>query len=233
MQLHPQLATARFLAFDLDGTLIDSVPDLATAVDAALEHLGLPPAGPEQVRTWVGQGSWVLLQKALEAQNPNPGSEEEHQAQLATAHDFFLQAYDRCKGEQTCLYPQVKATLEALQDLDLPLAVITNKPLRFVPGILETLEIAPYFQLLLGGDSLTHKKPHPAPLLAAAEHFSVSPQQAVLVGDSRHDIQAAKAAGFISVGVPYGYNQGEPLIHYQPDLMINCLSELLNQGSAE
>ncbi|SFC14955.1 phosphoglycolate phosphatase [Marinospirillum celere] len=221
------------MAFDLDGTLIDSVPDLATAVDCTLEHLGLPAAGQQRVRNWVGQGSLALLQKALTNNDQGELFLDKEDPRLLEAHSYFLETYDRCKGEATCLYPQVEETLLALQNLDLPMAVITNKPLRFVPGILEALNIASCFQLLLGGDSLDYKKPHPAPLLAAAKYFGSQPEKSVLVGDSRHDIQAAKAAGFISVGVPYGYNQGEPISSSQPDLVINQLSELLNQGLAE
>ncbi|SFX24376.1 phosphoglycolate phosphatase [Marinospirillum alkaliphilum] len=230
-ELHPLLQQARLLAFDLDGTLIDSVPDLALAIDLTLAELDLPAAGETQVRRWVGNGSLKLLQRALTG-----GIGQEHllpddDPTLAQAHSLFLDIYDSLKGEQTRLYPGVRETLITLRGMDLKLALVTNKPYRFVPGILEHFGLEHTFDQVLGGDSLPQKKPDPAPLLHLARHFQLSPTVCALIGDSRHDIQAARAAGFISVGVPYGYNHGEPLDDAAPDLMIDSLNLLLdNQG---
>lgn len=231
-RLHPQLQGVGLLAFDLDGTLIDSVPDLALAIDLTLAELDLPAAGEAQVRDWVGNGSLRLVQRALTG-----GIGQEHRlpddnSALQQAHQLFLDIYDGLKGEQTRLYPGVAETLKILAGMPLKLALVTNKPLRFVPGILEHFQLASYFDQVLGGDSLPQKKPDPAPLLHLTRHFNLPPAQAAMIGDSRHDMAAARAAGFISVGVPYGYNHGEPLQDPVPDLMIASLSELLdNQGS--
>ncbi|WP_114418106.1 phosphoglycolate phosphatase [Marinospirillum perlucidum] len=228
MKLHPRLQEIRLLAFDLDGTLIDSVPDLTTAVDQALKQMHLPLAGPGQVRHWVGNGSQVLIQRAVTGQDQGEKLIAADDPRVIQAHDLFLEAYAATQGEATRLYPGVLETLDQLSRLPLPLALITNKPARFLPELLAGLGIDHYFQLLLGGDSLAQKKPHPAPLLHAAEHFACPPKAAALVGDSRHDIEAARAAGFISVGVPYGYNHGQPISQSQPDLLINHLTDLLN-----
>lgn len=231
MELHPHLKGVRLLAFDLDGTLIDSVPDLAMAVDLTLAELDLPAAGEDQVRHWVGNGSLILLQRALTGGITNSTEANEllpldHPA-LQQAHQLFLQMYDAVNGQQTRLYPGVKETLLTLQQSDLYLALVTNKPLRFVPPLLEHFGLQGIFDPLLGGDSLPEKKPHPAPLLYLTDTFQLQPGRCAMIGDSRHDIAAAKAAGFISVGVPYGYNHGEPLANHNPDLILKDLRDLL------
>lgn len=239
MLLHPQLQGVRLLAFDLDGTLVDSVPDLAMAVDLTLAELDLPAAGEDQVRHWVGNGSLVLLQRALTGGMTDSKEADallplDHPA-LDHAHQLFLQMYDAVNGQHTRLYPGVKETLLSLKETDLYLALVTNKPLRFVPDLLEHFGLQGIFDPLLGGDSLPEKKPHPAPLLHLMHTFQLQANHCAMIGDSRHDIAAAKAAGFISVGVPYGYNHGEPLSNHHPDLMLKDLRDLLtitanNQG---
>ncbi|MCA1769004.1 MAG: phosphoglycolate phosphatase [Halomonas sp.] len=190
--MHPLLVDIELVAFDLDGTLIDSVPDLARAVGAALAELGLPAAGEARVRDWVGNGSRVLMERA-----------------------------------HTRLYPGARECLDALRGRGLPLALVTNKPHAFIAPLLEGLGIAEHFSLCLGGDSLPEKKPHPAPLLHVAAHFDVAPEACLMVGDSRHDIAAGKAAGFRTLAVPYGYNHGEPVGQTGPDGVVESLAELV------
>lgn len=228
--LHPRLPPLQLLAFDLDGTLIDSVPDLATAVDQTLIQLGLPAAGEDKVRQWVGNGSLTLLQRALKG-----GLEAEAEPalpldaqQLQQAHQLFLDNYDQQKGLQTRLYPGVKETLLTLAASDLKLALVTNKPYRFVPDLLQHFGLDQVFDQVLGGDSLPTRKPDPQPLLHLAGLYQLQPAHCAMIGDSRTDIQAARAAGFFSIGLPYGYNHGEPLTQAGPDMMIACLSDLLN-----
>lgn len=233
--MHPILEGIELVAFDLDGTLIDSVPDMAIAVDAALVELGLPAAGRARVRDWVGNGSLVLMERALRfAANvdadANAGASPAGplpDGMLERAHAAFLAHYARAPGAHTRLYPGVRECLEGLRDLGLPLALVTNKPEAFIAPLLGGLGLADDFALCLGGDSLAEKKPHPAPLLYVASHFAVSPTACLMVGDSRHDIAAGRAAGFRTLAVPYGYNHGEPVRDSGPDGVVESLAELV------
>jgi phosphoglycolate phosphatase len=146
---------------------------------------------------------------------------------LEHAHQRFLEAYGRAPEEGSRLYPGVRDFLAALQARGLPMALITNKPARFVPPLLRSFELDGFFGLTLGGDSLAEKKPHPAPLLHAAAHFGVAPARCLMVGDSRHDIEAARRAGCPVAAVTYGYNHGEPVTASGPDWVVDSLPELL------
>ncbi|MGE4534981.1 phosphoglycolate phosphatase [Halomonas sp.] len=232
--MHRILEGIALVAFDLDGTLIDSVPDLAIAVDAALGELGLPAASEARVRDWVGNGSRVLMERALRfavdlgagAASPATGGEVD-KALLERAHAAFLAHYGRDPGAHTRLYPGARECLDALRARGLPLALVTNKPHAFIAPLLEGLGLAEHFALCLGGDSLPEKKPHPAPLQHVAAHFGVAPQACLMVGDSRHDIAAGRAAGFRTLAVPYGYNHGEPVRESGPDGVVESLAELV------
>lgn len=234
--MHRMLEGIALVAFDLDGTLIDSVPDLAIAVDAALGELGLPAAGEARVRDWVGNGSRVLMERALinapplrsvPGASPGGASTDIAPALLERAHAAFLAHYGRDPGAHTRLYPGARECLDALRERGLPLALVTNKPHAFIAPLLEGLGLAGHFALCLGGDSLAEKKPHPAPLLHVAAHFGVAPQACLMVGDSRHDIAAGRAAGFRTLAVPYGYNHGEPVRESGPDGVVESLAELV------
>lgn len=221
--MHPCLDAIRLVALDLDGTLIDSVPDLAAAVDVMLIERELSPAGAALVRDWVGNGSRKLIERALRyATGAMPDD-----ATLNAAHIAFLEHYGRAPHERTRVYPGVKEALTALQQRGLILVLVTNKPHAFVAPILEALGLAGYFELTLGGDSLAQKKPDPAPLLYMASQFDIPSEQCLMVGDSRHDMEAGKRAGFRTLAVPYGYNHGEPIIDSQPDLIVETLRELV------
>ncbi|CAM3573551.1 phosphoglycolate phosphatase [Halomonas lysinitropha] len=229
--MHPILNDIRLVTFDLDGTLVDSVPDLALAVDAALAELGLPAAGEENVRDWVGNGSLVLMERALRSAIKAYGEvspkEVPDGALLERAHVAFLDHYGRDPGAHTRLYPGVREALDALRNRGLILALVTNKPYAFIAPLLEGLGLAEYFALCLGGDSLPEKKPDPAPLRHVAAHFDVSAASCLMVGDSRHDIEAGRAAGFRTLAVPYGYNHGEPVHDSAPDGVVESLAELV------
>jgi phosphoglycolate phosphatase len=219
----PSLAGIRLVTFDLDGTLIDSVPDLAMAIDVMLTERGYPAAGEEKVAGWVGNGSRVLVERSLRDAS---GHEPDDQT-LAQAHDAFLYHYGRAPSERTRVFPGVREALAALHDRGLKLAVITNKPYAFIAPILEALGLDGYFDYAIGGDSLPQKKPDPAPLLHVAERFSIPPQACLMVGDSRHDIEAGRRAGFRTLAVPYGYNHGEPVAASRPDFLVESLAELV------
>ncbi|NIC07894.1 phosphoglycolate phosphatase [Billgrantia bachuensis] len=221
--MHPILNDIRLVSFDLDGTLVDSVPDLAVAVDASLGELGLPAAGEVRVRDWVGNGSLKLMERALTFAQGGPPDRE----LLVRAHEAFLEHYGRDPGSRTCLYPGVRECLDALRARGLTLTLVTNKPFAFIRPILAQFGIDQHFSLCLGGDSLSQKKPDPAPLLHVAAHFDQPPGACLMVGDSRHDVAAGRAAGFRTLAVPYGYNHGEPIRDSQPDALVDSLAELV------
>lgn len=221
--MHPLLSGIRLVAFDLDGTLVDSVPDLATAVDAALSDLDLPPPGEAKVRDWVGNGSLKLLERALVDALKAPPDEP----LLVRAHQGFLDHYGRAPSARTRCFPGAREALEALQARGLALALVTNKPSAFIAPVLAGVGLEGYFGLCLGGDSLARKKPDPAPLRHAAAHFDVAPAASLMVGDSRHDIAAGKAAGFRTLAVPYGYNHGVPVADSHPDGIVESLADLV------
>ncbi|RDB43924.1 phosphoglycolate phosphatase [Halomonas sp. DQ26W] len=221
--MHPILKDIRLVAFDLDGTLVDSVPDLAAAVDRVLGELDLPAAGEAKVTAWVGNGSLTLVERALtDALGESPGAEP-----LEAGNLRFLYHYGRDPGSRTRLYPGVREALDALQAGGWILTLVTNKPYAFIEPILAQFGLERHFALALGGDSLQRKKPDPAPLLHVASHFDVPPPACLMVGDSRHDIAAGRAAGFRTLAVPYGYNHGEPVSNSLPDGLIESLTELV------
>jgi phosphoglycolate phosphatase len=221
--MHPILNHIRLISFDLDGTLVDSVPDLAVAVDASLAECGLPTAGEARVRDWVGNGSLKLMERALTFARHAPPDE----ALLARAHEAFLAHYGRDPGSRTRLYPGVREALDALRSDDRILTLVTNKPFAFIRPILAQFGLEAHFALCLGGDSLPQKKPDPAPLLHVAAHFGLPPSACLMVGDSRHDVAAGQAAGFRTLAVPYGYNHGEPVRDSRPDALVDSLAELV------
>lgn len=201
------------IIFDLDGTLIDSVPDLAAATNAMLRAMGANPASSEQIRTWVGNGSLKLVERALAWANLPVDSDTTEQA-----HRRFLAIYQaHVQAHKTCEYQGVTAGLNRLKQAGLLLAIATNKPIVFVPEILAKLGWTDSFVCVLGGDSLPVKKPDPTPLLHICDTLGVLPTQAVMVGDSINDIQAGKSAGMTTLALSYGYNYGEPIANSSPD----------------
>lgn len=215
----------RALAFDLDGTLVDSAPGLAAAVDAALHALELPTAGMARVSTWIGNGADVLIERALTwAQGESPRDEA-----LREARRLFDRYYADTVESGSVLYPGVQETLAALAARNLPMAIVTNKPTPFVAPLLASLGIAQYFSLVIGGDDVAAKKPHPAPLFMVLGKFGLLPRELLFVGDSRNDILAAQAAGCRCIGLSYGYNYGEPIALSQPDITLDNFNDLMPQ----
>lgn len=213
----------RLVMFDLDGTLIDSVPDLAQAVDLMLTELGRAPAGVDKVRQWVGNGAKVLVRRAL-AGDIEHASVAESDAEVALQR--FLEIYADCH-EHTALYPGVHDLLEALSGAAVELAIVTNKPERFVAPLLDQVGLGGYFRWIVGGDTLPQQKPDPAALIQVMQLAGVSCDQAVFVGDSRNDVLAAKAADVACVAVSYGYNHGRPIAEEEPSLVVDSLAQLL------
>lgn len=212
----------RLAMFDLDGTLLDSVPDLAAAVDRMLAALGRPPAGAERVRLWVGNGARVLVRRALAGRLDHAGVDE---VETERALELFMAAYAECHA-LTRVYPGVVETLDRLQAAGVLLALITNKPARFLPELLADQGLDGYFQWLVGGDTLAQQKPDPAALFWVMDKAGVAAADALFVGDSRNDVRAAHAAGVTCVALSYGYNHGEPIAAERPALVLDDLRQL-------
>jgi len=207
---------------DLDGTLVDTVPDISQAADNMMLQLGLPPRGEAAVRTWIGNGIESLVKRALLGQMAG----EPDEALFQRAFPLFKQAYAACNGQHSILFSGVREGLTWLKAQDFALGCITNKAEQFTLPLLASLELEDYFSLVISGDTLPKKKPDPLPLLYSAEFFKVDPRQALMIGDSVNDVQAARAAGFQIICVPYGYNHGEDIRLAKPDMVIESLAML-------
>ncbi len=205
------------ILFDFDGTLIDSAPDLALAVNHTLGQFGRPPFEEITVRGWVGNGARMLVKRALDASRTE--TNETTSDILDRALAVFLNFYADNLAVLTRPYPQVPELLRQLHGEGYRLAIITNKPYAFIEPILQSMGMSTLFELTLGGDSLPQKKPDPFPLLHACETLGVAPEKCIMVGDSKNDVLAAKAAGMQCIGVGYGYNYDEPISMYEPDLV--------------
>lgn len=205
----------QLLIFDFDGTLIDSVPDLADATNAMLTTLGKDTYPIGTIRNWVGNGSRMLVERALigkiEVLDDELTVEEADHAE-----QVFFDAYKNLSGSKTIAYPDVDSGLQKLQAAGYTLALVTNKPIRFVPKILQFFGWQDLFSEVLGGDSLALKKPDPAPLLHVCQALSVTPEQAIMIGDSRNDILAGQNANMDTLGLSYGYNYGQDIRELNP-----------------
>jgi phosphoglycolate phosphatase len=211
----------KLVAFDLDGTLVDSAPDIARAVDSALTQMHLPPWGEQKVRGWVGDGVTRLMKRALTGEREG----EPDPKLLERALAAFRAAYGAAVHVDSRLYAGALEALDALKGR-LKLVCITNKAAQFTEPLLVSLGIRGHFDLVVSGDTLTVLKPDPRPLLHAAEHFGLPPSACCMVGDSANDVMAARAAGFRSVAVSHGYNQGADLVSLGAETLLDSLAGL-------
>ena len=225
------LPLPRLIMFDLDGTLIDTAPDLTVAVDQTLMHLGRSPVGEHCVRGWLGKGFESLLRRALSEgvqENPDqedvsdlPVDESLYQQAAELFPDIYMQNL-HCRSEA---YPGVFDCLRTLQERNVPMVCVTNKNARFSEKLLHSIGMTDYFSVIVSGDSLPKKKPDPDPLLWVTQKTGVMPSEALMVGDSDNDVKAARAAGSPVVGVSYGYCRVG--IHaLQPDAIVDSLADL-------
>ena len=212
----------KMVLIDVDGTLVDSVPDLAFCVDETMRQLGLPERGEESVRDWVGNGVERLVRRALVGQLEG----EPNDTDFARAYPLFLDLYAENTSKRSALYPGVRDGLDYLQDAGFALGCVTNKAEKFTLPLLRDLGVRDYFDIVVAGDTLPVKKPDPQPLLHAAAHFGVRPEDALMLGDSKSDVTAARAAGFQIVCMSYGYNHGEDIRNYAPDAVIDSMAEV-------
>jgi phosphoglycolate phosphatase len=210
------------IVFDLDGTLVDSAPDLAFAIDRMLTRLGRRPAGEARVRGWIGNGMPMLVQRALTGEQW-PAAEPKG---LAEALALYMEIYGENLSVRSRLFAGARECLERLHDEGYTLACVTNKHSRFTRPVLEHLGIADYFASLASGDQFRHHKPHPEPLLKTAETLGVEPACALMVGDSVADAEAARTAGFMLALVPYGYHGEAPVATLGADVVVQSLMEI-------
>lgn len=210
------------ILIDLDGTLIDSVPDLAYCVDATMSKIGRAPWGEAKVREWVGNGVERLVKRALVGQLDG----EPEDALYQQALPIFMAIYQDNISQRSTLYPGVEEGLKQLKARGYHVACVTNKAAQFTEPLLKDMGIYSRFELVVSGDTTPRKKPDPMPLLYAAEKFGVAPKDCLMVGDSTNDVTAARQAGFQIVCVPYGYNHGKDIRDAKPDAVINSLAEL-------
>ena len=218
-------AKPEMILIDVDGTLVDSVPDLAFCVDEMMQQLGREPWGETRVRDWVGNGVERLVRRALIGKLDGEPADDEYEK----AYPIFLDLYADNTSKRSLLYPGVREGLDYLKAAGYALGCVTNKAAQFTIPLLKDLGVYDDFSIVVSGDTLEHKKPHPAPLLHAAEFFKVDPANALMVGDSISDVKAARAAGFSIACVPYGYNHGDDIRVAKPDLVIESIAALRNE----
>jgi phosphoglycolate phosphatase len=192
----------KLLIFDLDGTLIDSLPDLTDAANEVRRHFRLPLLSPEEVRRLVGQGARSLVSRALPIASP---------AQIEEGLKIFLDYNLAHITDKTRVYPGVPETLEALQGQDLRLCVLSNKNVALCREVLARLGIEKYFPTVMGADSMPYRKPSPEPVLALLKEFGVAARESAMVGDSINDISAGGGAGVVTIGCSYGYGDSTEL----------------------
>lgn len=216
------VAACQWILLDLDGTLVDSVPDLHHAMQQALALQQRPAVTLDQIRHWVGRGAADLCRSVLLSQDKAVDTAQ-HQQLLQD----FLSRYQQQVCVASQLYPHAAECLAQLRQQGKHLACVTNKPYAPAQALLEQLGIAHYFAVVVGGDSLPQRKPAPEPLWHAIHQLRADPQQTVMIGDSAHDVSAARAAGIACIAVSYGYNHGEPIADSQPDVIIDDLAQLI------
>ena len=216
------------ILFDLDGTLIETAPEIMDATNDTLRHFALAEVTQQQVNDWIGHGTRELLIAAL--------AYVKQQAVEAVRADALLPAYlaefdthyqQRC-GTRSHLYPQVRETLTALHARGVKLAVVTNKEGRYTNTVLNAHNLMPLLHRVVSGDTMPVKKPNPAGIQSCIEQFGVVPERALFVGDSSIDVATARNAGIAVWALPYGYNMGQPIEACAPDRVIVDCSALLN-----
>lgn len=222
IQTAPLPLRVSMVMIDLDGTLINTAPDLAESANRMLRDLGMAPHSPAQVENWIGNGVSRLVKRALTGEL----DAEPDAALFERGYARFQHHYAELVADKSRPYPGVVEGLNAFKAAGFHLACITNKAERFTLPLLAQLKLRDYFELVLSGDSLPKRKPDPLPLTHACKHFGIAPAQGVLIGDSLNDTQAARAAGMPVICVTYGYNRGNDVRTLHPDAVVDSLAEV-------
>jgi phosphoglycolate phosphatase len=212
----------KLIMIDVDGTLVDSVPDLAYCIDEMMQKLGLQKWGETKVRHWVGNGVPKLVERALTGELEGRPIKEV----FDIAYPIFLDLYEDNSAERSYLYDGVREGLDYLKSQRYQLGCVTNKSEQFTHPLLKALGIFSDFKIIISGDTLAKRKPDPMPLLYCAERFNLKPEECLMLGDSVSDVKAARAAGFDIICMSYGYNHGNDIADENPDLVIDSMSQL-------
>ena len=212
----------KLIMIDVDGTLVDSVPDLAYCIDEMMQNLGLQKWGEVKVRHWVGNGVPKLVERALSGELEGRPIKEV----FDIAYPIFLDLYEDNTAERSYLYDGVREGLDYLKSQRYQLGCVTNKSEQFTHPLLKVLGIFNDFKIIISGDTLAKRKPDPMPLLYCAEHFNLKPEECLMLGDSVSDVKAARAAGFDIICMSYGYNHGNDIGDENPDLVIDSMNQL-------
>ena len=208
------------LVFDLDGTLVDTAPDLIASTNHVLDHLGLPPIDADSLRPWVGHGAKHMIEKAI-----GPAGENLTQAQRDALLERYLDYYGRNIAVGSRPFEGAVPALEKFQGAGARLAVCTNKNERMSKLLLDALDLSRYFAAVAGRDTLSAAKPHPEALLGTIRMAGGDPMRAIMIGDSGIDVATAKAAGVPVIGVSFGYTE-TPVHEFAPDAVIDHYREL-------
>ena len=220
-----RLENKKFLLFDLDGTLIDSVPDLIDSVNYTLDKIGLSKFDDDIIRSWVGNGAAILVQRALSGDINIDDNLDQNLYKKAL--DIFMEHYSKNLSNHTVVYDGVKETLEKLIEDGYILAIVTNKPDQFVQEILEDVDLLKYFTIYIGAGVTKKRKPDPQPLLYVVDKLGTKIENCVMVGDSSNDIIAAKKIDMDSIGVTYGYNHSQDISTYNPTIVVDHFKDIL------
>ncbi len=204
--------------FDLDGTLVDSEKDIAEAANFTREHYGLRRVPDSTIAQYVGNGVLTLLEKSLQTTD---------QTKILEAYGIFQQHYRVHCADYTKPFPGTFDLLDALKKKNIKMGVVSNKPQEFTTSVLEQLDLAPYFEIAFGPEATTNRKPHPEPLLVALQKLGAQPHEAIMVGDSIVDIQAAQSVPMRVAVLTHGYGTREVLSSANPDWMVDSLQELI------
>ena len=215
----------KVIIFDLDGTLIDSSPDLALAINHMLKTLNRETFSSDTIHYWVGNGAEILVKRALSGSAEIDETIKEKEWKEALK--IFLAFYAKNLAVETVTYPHVRETLQSLKGYGYKLTIVTNKPFAFVEPILKELKLLEFFELILGGDSLEKKKPDPMLLLHVCKEMDISVKEAVMIGDSKNDILAGNACNMQTIGLTYGYNYGEDIGVYNPSIVFDDFADIL------
>ena len=214
-------APIRGVIVDLDGTMLDTVPDFHVAINRMRADFGLAGISERRIEQLVGKGSENLIRGVLAIDFDQAGVEQ----RIADAMAAYQRHYLAINGDHSALYDGVLAGLDAMRAMGLRMACVTNKPIAFAAPLLAKKGLAPYFEIVYGGECLPRKKPDPMPLLQVCADFALAPGEVVAIGDSSNDAEAARAAGCFVLTVPYGYNHGQPVHEIESDGIVESLLE--------
>ncbi len=217
-----KIFTPELIMIDVDGTLVDSVPDLSWCLDETLKQVGLPPRGEAAAREWVGNGVIRIVERGI-ANDLNADHDPEI---FEKAMPIFRELYAENTSKRSTLYPGVHEGMDYLKTLGIKIGCITNKDAEFTHPILKDLGLWDDFEIVISGDTLAKKKPDPLPLLHGAKELGADPKKSLMLGDSTSDVKAARAAGFEIICMSYGYNHGVDIRESKPDVVIDSMAEL-------